>query len=141
MAVMMSGMSFGSGGTKARGDAGAGKAVEETKEKTNFDLKLEGGGEGVWAAGTEEAENQAFSCANGDVCSWEIVKRASSFYRFSSEKKRPQELLELEVTGVEQIGEAGGSLQICTTDFVGLLLVRRRRKNVVRVILGGEVRG
>ncbi|GAA0139664.1 ribosomal protein [Lithospermum erythrorhizon] len=41
MAVMMPGMSFGGGGTKGR--AGAGKAVEEKKEKTAFDLKLEGG--------------------------------------------------------------------------------------------------
>ncbi|GAA0164887.1 hypothetical protein LIER_43698 [Lithospermum erythrorhizon] len=43
ISLMMSGMSFGSGRTKARAGAGAGKAVEETKENTTFDLKLEGG--------------------------------------------------------------------------------------------------
>ncbi|GAA0148834.1 hypothetical protein LIER_43023 [Lithospermum erythrorhizon] len=48
------------------------------------------------------------------------------------EEEASPELLELEVAGVEQIGGAGGSLQICTNDFVGLLLVRRRRKKDVR---------
>ncbi|KAG9134418.1 hypothetical protein Leryth_027157, partial [Lithospermum erythrorhizon] len=27
----------------------------------------------IWAAGTEEAKNQAFNCTNEDVCSWKIV--------------------------------------------------------------------
>ncbi|GAA0168297.1 hypothetical protein LIER_23046 [Lithospermum erythrorhizon] len=61
---------FGNGGTKARGGAGAGKAVEETKEKTDFDLKLERGYEAAAKIKT-------------------IKERASSFYYFSSEKNRP----------------------------------------------------
>ncbi|GAA0154274.1 hypothetical protein LIER_37842 [Lithospermum erythrorhizon] len=43
MAVMIPGMSFGGAGTKARGGARAGKAMEETNEKTTFYLKLEEG--------------------------------------------------------------------------------------------------